>query len=81
MPYTGFKPLVGGGPQRATLPTGPTAGAARPNGLHAATAANDEAAEPGRGRDAALRSTFVDKEEVRPLFMFKPAAPTRLCTH
>ena len=61
--YTGFKPLVGGGAQRAPLPTrpmgsvGPSGG---PSGLRPEAATSDP--EP-RPHDAALRSTFVDKEE------------------
>jgi hypothetical protein len=54
MPYSGFKPLVGGGPQRSSAK-----GSTTKTGL--STQADE--ADPKQARDAALRSTFVDKEE------------------
>jgi len=58
-PYSGFKPLVGGGAQRAPLPT--AAPGITPSGL-AATAGADSG-EPRRSAEPSLRSTFVDREE------------------
>ena len=62
-PYSGFKPLVGGGAQRP-------APAARPiahtrTGLSASATAANSASDPLHERSStpALRSTFVDKEE------------------
>ena len=60
-PYSGFKPLVGGGPQHRTPSTGPSA--STKSGLTATAPAIQLEEEPGKNRDAALRSTFVDKEE------------------
>ena len=62
-PYSGFKPLVGGGPQRAPPAAKP---AASRSGLHAQAVAPghevDDVAQR-RSTEPALRSTFVDKEE------------------
>jgi len=52
--------MIGGGQQRAPLPTGPSK-ASRAGLQPSSSAAADEAAPPNR--DKALRSTFVDKEE------------------
>lgn len=63
MPYSGFKPLIGGGAQRPALPTRPvgSVGPSSGGGGQRPEAASSDP-EP-RPHDAALRSTFVDKEE------------------
>ena len=67
MPYSGFKPLVGGGPQHASAASGrPGLASATKTGLVPTAKAGDDGADPAlaaRSSTAALRSTFVDKEE------------------
>lgn len=65
MPYQGFKPLIGGGPQRPE-PTGRPLGRTTKSGLTATANASDDGADAAmaaRSTEPALRSTFVDKEE------------------
>ena len=59
--YSGFKPLVGGGPQHPTARVGATRGGLTATATVSAMAAADTS--DSKSGDAALRSTFVDKEE------------------